>query len=229
VTFPLNRLKPWTLSRSIWASHLQLCFGTKKEQRLFPSFASDDTIRFGNSGLSFKDAKLMKVTSGEFALPCLSNFLASPFSAFLAIKSLIRVGQIHRYNWNDPNYTKVVLAAALEATVNYINYSPACRILFEDYEEASIGFSSLKEGVFLVVSKAESDLWKLEHEVHSVDLNATLVFRSDESIFSTAVGEIDHMVAVGNGEIQLLGNIPLLEKFGYVSRIVRKELPSINE
>lgn len=217
------------MSRSIWASHWQLNHGLESGQRLFPRFASDNEISFGDSALSFTDAKLMKVASGGFAFPCLSKFFASPFSAFLAIKSMIRVGQIHRYNWKDPTYAKVILAAALEAAVNFINYSPICSSLFEDYQRASIGFSSSKEGVFFVVSQTEFGLWELNHKEKPEDLSANLVFRRDESICSSAVGQIDHMVSVGRGDIQLQGNIPLLEKFGYVSRVVRKEIPSINE
>ena len=41
----------------------------------------------------------------------------------------------------------------------------------------------------------------------------------------SAVGKLDHMLATAEGNIQLRGYIPLLlEKFGYISRIAKREL-----
>ena len=229
MNLPVERLVPWTLARSIWASQLQLLKGHDLANFLLPRICSEKTISFGQSGLAFKDNSLVKAAKKGFAIPQLSKFLRSPFTSTAALRLVIKVGQIHQNGWRKPGNAKVLLSAALEATVTYMNFHPGCVDLFVDHPNSSIGVGSEKEGVFMTICRINSQPWALEHKAIMKQSTATLIFSSDQAACFSAVGNLDHMLAAGDGQIQLRGQIPLLEKFGYASRVVRRELPSQHE
>ena len=40
-------------------------------------------------------------------------------------------------------------------------------------------------------------------------------------------GRLDHLGDPGHGEVEISGNLPLLDKNGYISRLAHKSVPSI--
>ena len=76
----------------------------------------------------------------------------------------------------------------------------------------------------MTISRHANDLWELNNQKVIQNYDASLIFANDQVMCLSAVGKLDHMLATAEGNIQLRGYIPLLEKFGYISRIAKREL-----
>ena len=229
MTIPSNRIVPWTLARSIWASVKELDHSNHAGELMHPRICDEKRIKFGNSGLVFHDNSLIKAARTGFALPCIWSFLRSPRSSIRALKYLIDVGNIHNKEWENPSFSKVLLAAALEAATTYMNYHSECEKLVRDHRFSSIGVGSMEQGVFMSISRNGTNLWELHNAEIDQSYDASLIFANDQVMCLSAVGKLDHMLASADGNIQLRGYIPLLEKFGYISRIAKRELLHSNE
>jgi len=229
VTFPSNRIVPWTLARCVWASVKELDHSNHAGELMHPHICDDKRIKFGNSGLVFHDNSLIKAARSGFALPCLWSLLRSPSSSIRALKYLIDVGNIHNKQWENPSFSKVLLAAALEASITYMNYHSECERLVRDHRFSSIGVGSIDQGVFMTISRRDANLWELHNAKINQTYDASLIFANDQVMCLSAVGKLDHMLASADGNIQLRGYIPLLEKFGYISRLAKRDLLHSNE
>ena len=224
MSFPSNRIIPWALARSAWASFKELEYSRNPSEFMLPHFCDKKRIKFGTSGLVFRDSALMKASRNGFAMPCIWSLLRSPRSSILALKYLIDVGNIHKKKWENPSFSKVLLVAALEAAITYMNYHSECVKLVHEHRFCSIGVGSAKKGVFMTISRHANDLWELNNQKVIQNYDASLIFANDQVMCLSAVGKLDHMLATAEGNIQLRGYIPLLEKFGYISRIAKREL-----
>ncbi len=123
----------------------------------------------------------------------------------------------------------MLLAAALEAATTYMNYHSECEKLVRDHRFSSIGVGSMEQGVFMSISRNGTNFWELHNAEIDQSYDASLIFANDQVMCLSAVGKLDHMLASADGNIQLRGYIPLLEKFGYISRIAKRELLHSNE
>ena len=70
-------------------------------------------------------------------------------------------------------------------------------------------------------------MWKVNSLNPIEGISAILSFNSPLIATQAISGFFDHLAGVGLGHASVSGNIPLLDKIGYISRIVNRKLPSI--
>ncbi len=223
----MDRLVPWALARSIWASAMQLhaAMGKEPKMDLLPSLHADGIVLFGSSGLAFSDNSLIGATQKGWAVPRLMNFMASPFTALRALQVIISISKIHRFKEIGRLQAEVILRSGLEATVTYMNFHPYCQELFFNEVGATFGIGFRDEGPIWKISWNSVESWQVSDYLNDEELFGELLFTDYDSAISCSVGMLSHLIAAGSGKILLAGRIPLLDKFGYASRIAQKEVP----
>jgi len=70
------------------------------------------------------------------------------------------------------------------------------------------------------------DVWKCTSEKPDTEPSVVLDFKNLGSAIRGACGQIDPLADPVLGNIMVAGRIPLLDKFGFVARIVSREVPS---
>jgi hypothetical protein len=75
--------------------------------------------------------------------------------------------------------------------------------------------------------RLEGELWKVNSLNPIEGISAILSFNSPFIASQAISGFFDHLAGVGLGHASVSGNIPLLDKIGYISRLAQRKLPSI--
>ena len=67
--------------------------------------------------------------------------------------------------------------------------------------------------------------WELASSARDLPPSVSVKFRNLETVFRAAIGKIDPLVDPAENNINVQGKIPLLEKFGYISRLSMRNIP----
>ena len=212
----------WAAARSIYGCGVE-CLSAKNSQSLVPRILPSGEFSFGTS-LIFSPKSFVKVIEGGFALPKISYFLTAPTGTFRSVINLARVGKVYR----SPSQIKEIhgmLNGSLEAICCYLNHHLVAKKAFDDESSRTLTFEIKGMQRKWLIKMDGSNGWQVG-ACSSLDrASACLAFNDIEVAKNAALGALDSWLSLTNAEIILSGRIPLLDKFGYVSRIAQNEVP----
>ena len=212
----------WAAARSIYGCGVE-CLSAKNSQSLVPRILPSGEFSFGTS-LIFSPKSFVKVIEGGFALPKISYFLTAPTGTFRSVINLVRVGKVYR----SPSQIKEIhgmLNGSLEAICCYLNHHLVAKKAFHDESSRTLTFEIKGMQRKWLIKMDGSNGWQVG-ACSSLDrASACLAFNDIEVAKNAALGALDSWLSLTNAEIILSGRIPLLDKFGYVSRIAQNEVP----
>ena len=212
----------WAAARSIYGCGVE-CLSAKNSQSLVPRILPSGEFSFGTS-LIFSPKSFVKVIEGGFALPKIRYFLTAPTGTFRSVINLARVGKVYR----SPSQIKEIhgmLNGSLEAICCYLNHHLVAKKAFDDESSRTLTFEIKGMQRKWLIKMDGSNCWQVG-ACSSLDrASACLAFNDIEVAKNAALGALDSWLSLTKAEIILSGRIPLLDKFGYVSRIAQNEVP----
>lgn len=220
---PGERLKIWAAAQSIYRT-MEFLFPDAPLKKIKPSLLATDGISFGACGLLFSDFAFLKALSGEFALPDLKRVLSHPVQSVECLKRLIRVKSLHGL-CKGAKEIRALLAGSIEAILTYANLHPYSRALLSVDQHSTISIGVANTPVNLLIYFDTVGCWKLKQGSAKESATCSLEFKSDEVARLASWGQLDPWRAVADGSLIIGGQVPLVEKFGYISRIVQREVP----
>ena len=219
------RLIPWSLARSIFGASKVLSDLSGGNCVLEPKLMDRNKISLSkNGGLIFTDANLMKMSEKGFAYPVLSSIVSYPVLAFKTFRVLKKIEALYRQESPNIDQVKILMRSGLEASVTYANHHHQSRMLMEE-EKGMIIFSVEEFGVIGWVRRNKMGIWETGSENFNQDASVYMNFKNLNLALDGTLGKLNHMVEPAIGNIFIRGRLPLLEKFGFVSRTALREIP----
>ncbi len=220
---PGERLKIWAAAQSIYRT-MEFLFPDAPLKKIKPSLLATDGISFGGCGLLFSDCAFLRALSGGFALPDLKRFLCHPVHSVECLRRLIRVKSLHGL-CSGAREIRALLAGSIEAILTYANLHPYSRTLLSVHQHSTIRIGVVNTPVNLLVYFEPVCGWKLKQDSAKEPVSCYLEFKNDQVARLASCGQLDPWRAVADGSLIIGGQVPLAEKFGYISRIVQREVP----
>ena len=212
----------WAAARSIYGCAVE-CLTVKKSQSLIPRILPSGEFSFGTS-LIFSPDSFVKVIEDGFALPQMRYFLSAPMSTFRSVINLARVGNAYR-SASQMKEIYGILNGSLEAICSYLNHHLVAKKTFDEETLNTLTFEIKGMKRKWLIKMDDSNGWHVVACSSLQHASACLTFKDIEVAKNAALGALDSWLSLTNAEIILSGRIPLLDKFGYVSRIAQKEVP----
>ncbi|MEC8419641.1 MAG: hypothetical protein VXZ32_00815 [Verrucomicrobiota bacterium] len=128
-----------------------------------------------------------------------------------------KISKILRKESDSREHFELLLMVGLEATACYLNYSDKFN---QSGEHGCIQFllGADEDEIGYIIRNAKG-LWKAHLGKASGFPNAKLLFSSASVGIQVCKGFIDSKEAISQGDIMMKGRIPLLDFFGYASKI----------
>ena len=212
----------WAAARSIYGCGME-CLSVKNSQSLNPGILASGEFSFGTS-LIFSPESFVKVIEGGFAFPQIRHFLTAPTSTFRSVVNLARVGKAYR-SASQIKEIYGILNGSLEAICSYLNHHLVAKKTFDEETLNTLTFEIKGMERKWLIKMDGSNGWQVVACSALHRASACLTFKDIEVAKNAALGALDSWLSLTNAEIILSGRIPLLDKFGYVSRIAQKEVP----
>jgi len=217
-----ERLPILGAAQSIYAFGSQI-LPKKLSVYLKPKLLPHHQISFGGT-LVFEDSQLIQLIEKKFGFPKLSSFFLSPFKSFQVLWGLGQIGQHFHAKASSTDVPKVVYSSLIPICV-YLNH----------HQKASAVFANEKSNSLLVRIKGKHEGFYISYDpksgwivtsVHDDQIaTAGLEFQNEEVAIQASLGLINSWVGITDGRIHLSGRIPMLDKFGYVARMVQRSIP----
>jgi hypothetical protein len=201
----------------------QSILSAPESKRLRPKFLSDGKVQLGNL-LIFSEKQYYRLIVKGLGIPKLRSLFLSPVQSIRLILSLAKVGQL--YKSKDVKVTAPIqLKASLEAICTYLNLHSYSSKIFKSEQgfKILIGISNTETN-FLINYTKQSE-WKVYIAENQQSESATLLFKNIKIAQDAALGRLNSWISLTNGNVVVAGRIPLIDKFGYVARLVQKEVP----
>ena len=180
-------------------------------------------MQLGNL-LIFSEKQYHRLIVKGLGTPKLRNLFLSPVQSIRLILSLVKVGQL--YKSRDVKVTAPIqLKASLEAICTYLNLHSYSSEIFKSEQRYKIviGISNTETN-FLINYEKQSG-WKVYFAENQQSESASLLFKNIKIAQDAALGRLNSWISLTNGNVIVAGRIPLIDKFGYVARLVQKEVP----
>ena len=193
-------------------------------QLLLPQLLTNDEISLGGI-VYFKKEQFCRLIESGFAIPRIGKIFISPLKTFRVFAALFKVGRL--YNSQNTNVSApILLRGSLEAICIYMNYHEEASKIFEPESKNSLEIKILETFTNFLIDHKQNVGWSVAMGPNTDTSSAKLSFKNTEIAHQAAIGSLDSWIAITNGDIQLAGRIPMLDKFGYVARIAQYEVPS---
>jgi hypothetical protein len=210
-----HRLIPYAAACTLEASSAEVVNRTKVGKVLTVKLIDENSIQLGG-GLCFLDAKILQAVKNGFALPQLIPLLLNLKNSFLLLQE-------------NPNINKISvgLRAGLSATAAFASYHHQCQKLLEDERGGVILFKVANTDIVSWLSIPCDKICKSGSGLVRETPAAIFTFKNLSVAERAIIGRLDHLGDPGHGEVEISGNLPLLDKIGYISRLAQKSVPSI--
>jgi hypothetical protein len=214
---------PLRAAASAIYSCAQSILAASDAKRLRTKFLPGGEVELGNL-LIFSEKQYYKLISRGFGVPRLMNLFLSPVQSIRLILSLAKVGKLYKSK-DLKAAAPIQLKASLEAICTYLNHNSYSSKIFKVEERFCllIGISNTETN-FLIYYENQGG-WKVYLAENQQPESASLLFKDIKIAQDAAVGRLNSWLSLTNGNILVAGRIPLIDKFGYVARLVQKEVP----
>ena len=217
-----ERLPVLAAAQSIYAFGCQL-LPEKLSACLKPKLLPHHQISFGES-LVFKDGQLIQLIEHKFGFPKLSSFLWKPHKSLQALMGFWKIGQ-HFHAKATSTDVPYLIYSSLIAICVYLNHHQTASRVFVDEKANSLLVRVRERDEGFYISYDPKSGWGVS-SVHGHKLaTAGLEFKNEDVAIQASLGLMNSWVGITDGSIQLSGRIPMLDKFGYVARMVQRSIP----
>ena len=227
MSIPVERLLPYAAAIAIEASSSEFCSRNQKAKHLRVKLLPNQLISIGGNGLCFKDKNLLKAVKSGFAFPQVFDFLANFKCGFESIVTLLRIQKILASKTGSLEKLAIGLRAGVSTTAVFANYDPPSVELLRGFKNDVIQFKVEGHDLSFFLYRLDGNLWKVDTVNPTERTSAILSFKCPSIATQAISGFFDHLAGVGLGHASVSGNIPLLDKIGYISRVVQRKLPSL--
>jgi hypothetical protein len=225
---PPSRLLAYTAAISIEASSIELISRKLKGKHLEIKLFSDNMISIGGNGLCYSDNNLIKVIKTGFALPQFLPFLKNFKNGCESLYTLLAIKKIFSGKKKTTEKVAIGLRAGINSTATFANFDSQSVELLSDYENVIIKFIVKDSDISFFLNKFEDKTWDVTSQCPNwnIDPSAVMIFSNLSIAERTLVTGFDYRGEIGRGSVLVSGNLPLLDKIGYISRKVQIQLPS---
>ena len=222
-----DRLVPYAAALSLEAASLEIVNLFHIGKILDVTLLDNYYIQLGGKGLCFKDTNLLQAVSTGFAVPRLIPLFGNFNNAFTSILMLLKIKKILSAKLLKTQCISVALRAGLAGTAAFANHDVRCRELLSNEKEGRILFQVYGTDIAIWFSFSKNELCRVDSGVIDVQPTAVFTFLNLKVARNAISGWFDHLGGPALGEAKISGNLPLLDKIGYISRIAQKAIPSI--
>ena len=222
-----DRLVPYAAALSLEAASWEIMNLFHVGKLLEVTLLDNYYIQLGGKGLCFKESKLLKAVSTGFAIPRLLPLFGNFNNAFTSILMLLKIKKILSAKLLNHQSISVALRAGLAGTAAFANHDLRCKELLSNEKEGRILFKVCGTDIAIWFSFSQYDLCRVDSGVMDYEPTAVFTFLSLKVARDAISGWFDHLGGPALGEATISGNLPLLDKIGYISRIAQKTIPSI--
>ena len=218
-----KRELPLRAAASAVYSCAQSILAAPDAKRLRANFLPSGEIELGNL-LIFTREQYHRLVSRGVGIPRLGKLFLSPVQSIRLILSLAKVGKL--YKSQDVKVTAPIqLKASLEAICTYLNHHWYASKIFKPEQAFNflIGISNTEINFWIQYEKMSG--WKVYLSGNQQSESSSLLFKDFKVAQDAALGRLNSWISLTNGNIIVAGRITLMDKFGYVARLVQKEVP----
>ena len=217
-----ERLPVLAAAQSIYAFGCQL-LPEKLSACLKPKLLPHHQISFGES-LVFKDGQLIQLIEHKFGFPKLSSFLWKPRKSLQALLAFWKIGRHFHAKASSTDVPHLIYSSLIAICV-YLNHHQTASRVFVDEKANSLLVRVRERDEAFYISYDPKSGWGVS-SVHGHKLaTAGLEFKNEDVAIQASLGLMNSWVGITDGSIQLSGRIPMLDKFGYVARMVQRSIP----
>ena len=221
---PASRVKAWAIARSIYRTAYLLGIEEKKIP-LKPMILNQKTISFGSDlSIIFTDQELIKLYRKKIAIPKLVPVFQKPRKSLLKLLKLRKVGQFFKSKSLEPNDLGLLFAVGIETTAVYMNFHPKCSSVIGGGCGVIEFFLSDDKHPMAVLQKSDNRGWQFKTK-RTMNPSVKVIFKDIEVVKLLCMGNLDHNEGLALGELVISGNIPIMDKVSYCSKIALSELP----
>jgi hypothetical protein len=217
-----DRLGLWASVSSIHTI-ARMRFPPSRAKLLEPKLLSSKKISLGET-LIFNDDQLIKILKKEPALPKLGRLFLSPIKSLLCLIHLWEIGKFYNSS-NNHTCAQILLAGSLSAICVYLNCHRYAIKIFESERKHSLSVRIDDSDSGFLITFETRDGWICKTGKKEDLASASLTFKNKKIACEAAKGIVDPWDALITGDILLAGRITMLDKLGYVSRMVQNEIP----
>ena len=221
------RLIPFAAALSLEAASAEIVSQRNNGSILNVKLLENYSIQLGGEGLCFKDSELIKAVSTGFGLPCFLPLFRHFHNALKSISMLLKIKSILSSKKTSSEKVSVGLRAGLAATAAFANHDSQSKKLLESEESGIVLFTIANSDIAVWISFSANKLCQVGSKPLKIKPAAIFTFQNLKVASSAISGWFDHLGGPALGEAEISGNIPLLDKIGYISRKAQKEVPSI--
>jgi hypothetical protein len=217
-----NRLSTWAAAQAIYAFGEKL-FAKHFSECFRPTLLPNHKVLLGNS-VVFTDKQFIQLIERRFGFPSLTSCLLFPWQTVQVLYGLRQIGL--RFNSHAcVSDAPKLLYASLKAICVYLNNHEHASKVFSDEINGSLLVRVRDKGKGFYIFNHHEFGWTVSSASTNTFSSATLEFQNEDVSIQASLGLIDSWAGITGGNIHLSGRIPMLDKFGYVARIVQRELP----
>ena len=226
INFDETRIIPWALACSLNGASHTLAKINHSYFTFSPQLTDGNHISlFKESGIIFSDQNLIRAVEYGFAMPRIIPLLVSPKISISSIKTLKAIQGFYKQADPTLNQVMVLLRCGLETCAVFSNLYASAKNILAD-ESGFILFSIEGLGQIGWFGKNKEGNWQAGTDDAPANPSALIIFKNINFALKSAIGQIDHLIDPTIGNVKTRGRIPLLDKFGFVSRIAFKLTPT---
>jgi hypothetical protein len=212
---------------SIEAASKELYERSKVKRELKVKFINDNLVELGGPGLCFKENKLLKAVESGFAFPQILSLIFNFINGIESILILLEIRKILSSDTVNSEKVSLGLRSGLTGATTFANYDIRYKKLLDEHKDEVVLFSIDKTKISIWLYFSSENTWKVQSGTFSREPTTTFTFK-DLSVANNAIsGRFDHLGGPAVGDAKVSGNLPFLDKIGYISRKVEQQVPSI--
>ena len=219
-----EQISAWAIACSLSAASKEMIEQNIWVQCLQPELQGESWISLTKeNNMVFSNVNLVRVAGGTFAIPKIACLLKKPIKSLGALFTLIKIRGVYLQKKHTMEQVRILMLAGLETAVCYLNFHSYSKSIMVD-ESGKIDFY-LKEKFLGSVSSSTSNFWQTSNRNTQEKPSIIVTFKDLNTAYRGALGKIDPLVDAAEKNVLVRGRIPLIEKFGYISRLAMKEVP----
>ena len=191
------------------------------------TYSQTNRIQLGDEGLCFSEERLIKAVQTGFAFPYIFPIFKNPLNSFTSLVTLLKIKTILNSREDNLETVNLGLLAGLVATSVFANNDFNCSKILSDQKKNSILFKVAHTQISMIFHFSPQNHWTVDTGELNIIPSARFTFKGMVEAYDALIGNFDHIGYPSLGKVEIAGNIPFLDKVGYVSRIVQKYVPSM--
>ena len=220
----MDQLPAWAVANSISSASKILHKKNSKVTIIEPCILSSNRISLTKHGsLVFSNHNLLQAVKVGFAMPEIISLFKTPIKSIGAIQTVTKIRKLYFQQKLTIHQVQTLLQGGLASTICYANNDSYSKSIIMN-ESGCIDFSVNGHLLARVIKNACGN-WELASSARDLPPSVSVKFRNLKTVYRAAIGKIDPLVDPAENNINVQGKIPLLEKFGYISRLSMRNVP----